>query len=124
MSKLAPYEKSAIMMKIVGWISVAAFILSLISVSLASLEHGELSAGLAIPVVFLVWAIFSLKVSGAVKKHQTWGRNAGIIYSLLLLPAFPIGSLAGIYILIGLTGWEEQKEKKDKEGQENGGNSS
>lgn len=87
--------------KVLGWIGLivttSCFLFAIIQ-SGGSIIHiiwGE-TAILFIPFGL---SIFYLIIGKAIQKHKEWARIVGIILAILILFAFPIGTLVGGYIL-------------------------
>jgi predicted Na+-dependent transporter len=58
-------------------------------------------------VIFLSSALLGIVdiiAATAVGRGQVWGRVLGIVLGILMLPLFPVGTVLGIFILIGLLG--------------------
>ncbi|OGF59553.1 MAG: hypothetical protein A2Y62_03680 [Candidatus Fischerbacteria bacterium RBG_13_37_8] len=110
-------KTAKLMLQIMGWISIAAAVILVViflagSVILGTSGEEGAGAGGAIMGVFgLIFGIFMaaigvlylLTAKGiANKKH--WAKIVGIILGIISLPSFPIGTILGIFILIGLFG--------------------
>jgi hypothetical protein len=66
---------------------------------------------MVMPVVTLALAIGLFLVGSAVMRHEGWARVVGIIYGVISLLGFPLGTLIGCYILWQLIhGWSEGDE--------------
>lgn len=62
------------------------------------------AAGIALAVVFVIFAIVDLVVAASIVKGRPWSRYAGIVLGALYLLAFPIGTILGLIVLLGLLG--------------------
>ena len=62
------------------------------------------AAGIALAVVFVIFAIVDLVVAASIVKGRPWSRYAGIVLGILYLLAFPIGTILGLIVLLGLLG--------------------
>ena len=51
-----------------------------------------------------VVGVAELAAAAAVAKRKSWGRVLGIVLGVLMLPLFPVGTVLGIFILLGLLG--------------------
>ncbi len=59
-------------------------------------------------IFFFLLTYFQFVLGTALKQHKQWGRKVGIGYAILQLFGFPIGTIAGAYILYCLIkGWDE-----------------
>lgn len=60
-------------------------------------------------LVFMVGiGIFHIITASAMKKQKSWTRVAGIVLGILMLGSFPLGTIFGIFILIGV--FEKESE--------------
>jgi hypothetical protein len=64
------------------------------------------AAGIMLAVLFAAYGVFGLFTAAGIAKGRPWSRVAGLILTVLLLPAFPVGSVLGIFALKGLLGPE------------------
>jgi predicted exporter len=116
MTKMKPYEKAGRVIRLFAWIQVVAIVGIGAAIAIPMMVSGRAAsapppwAGLLIILVVIVGlTVFQLIMGTAVKEHKDWGRIVGIIYGILTLFGFPIGTLVGAYILwCLLKGWEEQ----------------
>ncbi len=113
-----------ILLKVYGWLLIAVGIVVIVFGALAGLftavsdEYpGGLVAGAifggsiaAFVMIFLIaWGIFHLVVANAVAKKQAWARIAMIILAILMLGSFPVGTIFGVFIMIGIFDIEAEK---------------
>ncbi len=64
--------------------------------------------GIAIFAGSAVLGVVDIIAATAVGRGQVWGRVLGIVLGILMLPLFPVGTVLGIFILIGLLGPDAQ----------------
>ena len=100
-----PYEQAGRLIRLTAWI----LILPIIGFDTAIIKHyAQNTTGVAIVLVLtclLLWFMFFL--GNAVKAHKNWARVIGIIYGILVLFGFPLGTFIGAFILSYLIkGWE------------------
>jgi len=62
------------------------------------------AAGIMLAVLFAAYGVFGLFAAAAIAKGRPWSRIAGLVLAVLLLPAFPVGTVLGIIALKGLLG--------------------
>jgi hypothetical protein len=68
---------------------------------------GSIVAVIIVLVFIALFVYFQLTLGAAVKQHKEWGRKVGIVYSIVILFGFPIGTIAGAYCLFCLIkGWD------------------
>jgi hypothetical protein len=108
--KLLPHQKAGRVIRLMAWLGIAATVGIGAAVLLPAQARGgslpsDLVAMLLICAVLVVALFF---VAGAVMRYKTWGRYAGIVYGLLSLLGFPLGTLIVGYVLWQLIfGWAE-----------------
>jgi MFS family permease len=108
--RLLPHQKAGRVIRLMAWLAVVATVGIGAAVLLPALSaRGALPLELLIMLAFIAaFAVGLFFVAGAVMRHKTWGRVAGIVYGLLSLAGFPIGTIIGLYILRHLVlGWNE-----------------
>ena len=110
-NKLMPYEKASRVLSILGWFSLIActgMVFAMIAPSFV--KGGSQVQAQVFPSILLVFVpLLSFILASAIKKHLEWGRIAGIIFSLVMLLGFPIGTIIGAYVLWCLIkGWDVQ----------------
>src|SRR4051794_10976359 len=110
---LKPYEKAGRVIRLFAWITLTMMSIASIGILLSVIgahdkAPSELPVVLFIIVLLLSVQIFSLFVGKAIKEHKDWGRTAGIVYGILYLIGFPIGTIIGAYLLWCLIkGWDQ-----------------
>ena len=62
------------------------------------------AAGIVLAIVFAVFGIIDLVVAAGIAKGRSWSRYAGIVLGILYLVAFPVGTILGFIVLLGLLG--------------------
>lgn len=117
MAQFTAYEKAGRLIRLLAWLQVimlvgiaAAIIIPAMSGTLQGGQHLEILL-IFIPLALIPY--FFLTLGKAIKEHKDWGRIVGIIYGILLLFGFPLGTLLGGYILWCLIkGWDDQPVKQ------------
>ncbi|MES3023222.1 MAG: hypothetical protein V4857_16780 [Pseudomonadota bacterium] len=107
---LLPHQKAARVIRLLSILGLVAVVGVGVAVLLpASAGDRPLAnAMLAVIAVCLGFLAFLFFVANALMRRETWARYVGIAYGLLLLTGFPIGTIAGLYILWQLiSGWAE-----------------
>lgn len=108
--KLLPHHKAGRAIRLVALLAIVGFIAIGVAVTLPAFASGR-----APSVVALLFTVVPLAISvgifltgSAVMRHEHWARVVGIIFGVLLLAGFPIGTIVGIYILWQLVfGWDK-----------------
>jgi amino acid transporter len=107
-SDLYPHERAARVIRLVGWITLLLGLASTAAVFYPSLvDHKPLPPvfwviallmiGLPVLMIVIAWGLFA---------HKPWARTAGIVYGVLALFGFPVGTFIGAYVLWQLRkGW-------------------
>lgn len=98
-----------------GWLDVAVVLLfSVIFISLVGLmasssnslspeDSNPMIIGFGIATLLLLAAAtISFLVAWGVKRKKNWAKIVGIIFAILNLSSFPVGTILGILILLGL----------------------
>ncbi|OGD21598.1 MAG: hypothetical protein A2Y70_07845 [Candidatus Aminicenantes bacterium RBG_13_64_14] len=62
------------------------------------------ATGITLAVLFAAYGVFGLFTAAGIAKGRPWSRIAGLVLAVLLLPAFPVGTVIGIFALKGLLG--------------------
>jgi membrane protein YdbS with pleckstrin-like domain len=112
--KLKPDEKAGRAIRLLAWISGIGVLAIAAATLIPLLAHARSVETRSIVVVVIVLALivlfvfFQLALGAAIKQHKAWGRNVGIGYGVIILFGFPIGTIAGVYILYCLIkGWDQ-----------------
>ncbi|WP_141508161.1 hypothetical protein [Ramlibacter sp. WS9] len=99
--RLAPYEKAGRVIRLMAWVTAAIFVGIGAAVGFPAFASGKYPPrefiGLAAFAVVITGALFC--VAWGVFRRRTWARVAGVIYGVISLPVFPIGTMVGIYLL-------------------------
>lgn len=111
---LKPYEKAGRLFRLLGWLQLIAGGCLGLAILIPAMAQGKGQSGMAGPVavgaalIFMLLAsVFMLYLGAAVKRHENWGRTAGIVLAIIQLFGFPIGTILGGYILWCLIkGWD------------------
>ncbi len=117
----APLNTAKIVIQIYGWfLMVIGILLILIfcGIGLAALFSGDsdgvaaglvmMVAGFFIGLIFGVIGFISIKAATAIQERKNWGKIFGIIMGILIVAQFPIGTLAAVFIFIGLFSKESE----------------
>ncbi len=115
-------KTSKVIMQIYGWfLLIVGAILALVFLGMGILAFAQGTTdsaaagfftffmGIIIGGILITLAIITLKAAKAVEDKKNWGKIFGIVMGIFALTNFPIGTLLGVFILIGLLG-------KDSEG--------
>lgn len=115
MRKLPPYEKAARVIRLLALLQLLAGvgIAAAVLIPMIDSDQGDLSVGLigllAIVCVGLPALFFS--IGRAISRRESWARIGGMVYGVLLLFGFPLGTIAGLYVLWGLgPNWAENED--------------
>jgi hypothetical protein len=99
--RLAPYEKAGRVIRLMGWLSILAWVGIFAAVLVPVYATGRAMprefAAMGVVAGLISTAIFM--IARAVFQRKTWGRVAGVVYAVFNLPVFPIGTVVGIYLL-------------------------
>lgn len=111
----APLNTAKIVIQIYAWFLMIVGVLILLifcGVGLAALFSGDsdavapglifIVAGFFIGLIFGVIGFFSIKAAKAIQERKNWGRIFGIVLAIIIVAQFPIGTLAAVFIFIGL----------------------
>ncbi len=117
MAQFTAYEKAGRLIRLLAWIEIiasVAIVAAIVLPSIAGSTREAIPVEMYILFLFLaLLAFFLLTLGKAVKEHKPWGRVVGIIYGILLLTGFPLGTVLGVYILWCLIkGWDDQPVKQ------------
>ena len=58
--------------------------------------------------IVIILGILILKAAKAVQERKLWGKIAGVVLAVMTISAFPIGTLASIFIFIGMFSTEQE----------------
>lgn len=103
----------------VGWMGIATavfwlfvFVFGRLLLGLSGEEHAVPGSailgrpGLAIFGVSFLLAALYLPIARGLARKKTWAKVAGIILAFPMLAAFPVGTILGIFVLLGL--WSKE----------------
>lgn len=99
--KLLPHEKAGRVIRLMALLGLVGVIGMGLAVALPAMSaaSGDLFIVL-LPVVLMLALVAGLFYLGvAVMRHEGWARVLGILWGLIALLGFPIGTLAGGYVL-------------------------
>lgn len=117
-------KTSKIIIQVYGWLMIVLAALAIvfsfllvIIVLIGGISEGEveeaLTAGLIIFIMFIMGiflfaaiGFILLKTAKAIEQRESWGKIVGIIWAVMIIFSFPIGTLAGIFIMVGLLSHE------------------
>jgi hypothetical protein len=103
------YEIAGRSFRALGWlqiIGVVGIYAAILIPVIGKKEYPDSKAYLLLLTIIL--PIISLKLGKAIKEHKLWAYNVGIIYSIIMLFGFPLGTVIGVYILYYLIkGWND-----------------
>ena len=71
---------------------------------LASSEPGEQAHQLS-GVLLCLFAVFHWMTSSGAKRGAKWAKIATRVYGVLALPAIPVGTIIGVYLLLNSKEW-------------------
>lgn len=105
------YKKAAKLIQILAGIETLLILVlfSIVIINQYNESHQLPQPGSLVGLLIFLYPIFQVITARAVMEHKKWGQVVAIIMAVLLLCAFPIGTILGIYILVCLTkGWNLQ----------------
>lgn len=102
--QLQPHLKSWRMHQVLAWLYGLITLMLLALPFVARTGKEELSArdiamAVSLPLFFFALAVLHHVVSRGAKQRKRWARIGSIVLACLLLPAVPIGTLLGVYLL-------------------------
>ena len=62
------------------------------------------ATGILLTVLFAAFGVADLLIAAGIAKRRPWSKDAGMVMSVLLLIAVPVGTILGIFALKGLLG--------------------
>lgn len=112
MRKLQPYERAARVIRLLALLQLLAGlgIVAAVLIPMVDSDQGGVSVGFIgfLVIVCVGLPALVLCIARAVSRHEGWARIAGLVYGVLLLLGFPLGTIAGLYIIWGLgPNWAE-----------------
>lgn len=99
--KLMPHEKAGRVIRLMAILSLVGVISIGLAVGLPAMSDASGASLIAFVPMILMLAVVSglFYVGVAVMRHEGWARVVGILWGLIALLGFPIGTLAGGYVL-------------------------
>ncbi|MCK4665461.1 hypothetical protein KAU33_01845 [Candidatus Dependentiae bacterium] len=117
----APLNTTKVVIQIYGWfLMIIGVVMTLVvfSMGLFALFQGDpdgVAAGIALicaGVFFIIFfggvGFFALKAAKAIQERKNWGKIFGIVMGVFIVAQFPIGTLAAVFIFIGLFSKESE----------------
>ena len=114
-------QMAKVVLQITGWLAIlsgAAFLLMSIFGSViigTSVEENSLIGslivgvmGFVITVIAIAVGVLCLMTAKGVVNKRNWAKVVGIVLGILYLPGFPVGTVLGVLILVGLLSSESQ----------------
>lgn len=108
-------KTNATIFKVLGWIAIILFILGGIGMIIGGLVAGDDSATLGLVIGGIVTIVVGvligwlyLAISKGIYNRKDWAKTVGFILAILMLFSVPIGTILGIFLLIGFSD-EESK---------------
>lgn len=114
-------KMAKVVIQIMGWLSVllaVAFLLISIFGSVIigiSAEDSPIVGSLIVGITGFIVAVVTLGVgvlylvtARGIVNRRNWAKVVGIVLGILALPGFPIGTVLGVLILVGLLSSESQ----------------
>lgn len=109
-------KTAATLLNIYGWLMIlvgAVFAIFFFGLGLTGLfsndsatAFGSIFVGSFVGIIVLVFlvgiGIFHVVTAKAMRDKKSWARVAGIVLGILMLGSFPLGTIFGIFILIGV----------------------
>ena len=108
-------KRAHILIKVLGWLNilkavyggmvfVTSGILSFLEISGDDMDLGFswLAFGLGILIIGILSGFLFLKTAKGIEQRKSGWKVVGIILGIISLPSIPVGTILGIFILIGL----------------------
>ena len=109
MASAKPHENVGRVIQFLGLmlvVGLAGFLITREAPALDALVESPEHIGLL--VVMFAFSVFIIYTGSAVRQHKQWARMVGMLYAVLILLGFPIGTIIGVYILWNLgRKWKE-----------------
>lgn len=101
---IQPHVKSSRVHRALSWLyGLIALMLSVLpfiaSTGEEALRPAELAIASTIPLFFFAIAVLHHFVSRGAKERKRWARIGSIVFACLLVPAVPVGTIIGLYLL-------------------------
>ncbi len=115
-------KTAATLLNIYGWLMIlvgAVFAIFFFGIGLTGLfsedsatAFGSIFVGSFVGLIVLVFlvgiGIFHVVTAKAIRDRKSWSRVSAIVLGILMLGSFPLGTIFGIFILIGV--FEKESE--------------
>ena len=103
-----PHERAARVMRVVGWIFLVLGAAAIFAVFRPAFDSQDPLPGKfwVIAILMVGLPALMIAISQGLFAQKPWARTAGIVYGVLALCGFPVGTIIGIYVLWQLRkGW-------------------
>lgn len=101
--QMQPHLKSSRVHQVLSWLYglIALMLLTLpfVAGTGKELNARQIAMAFVFPLFFLALAVLHHVISRGAKKRKRWARIGSIVLACLLLPAVPVGTLIGVYLL-------------------------
>jgi hypothetical protein len=104
-----------VILQIMGWLDIICaaglffiFLFGSVILGITVEKHAFLASiilggiGLGISIMYIIFGVLYLITAKGITNKKSWAKIVGIILGILALPGVPIGTVLGIFILIGL----------------------
>lgn len=108
--RLMPYQKAGRVIRLMALLGLTGVLAVGAAIVLPALADRQMPpSGFVLVIVLLLALVTGLSFLGkAVIGHKPWARVPGIIFGVISLAGFPIGTLVGVYVVWQLIfGWKE-----------------
>ncbi|GAA5178316.1 hypothetical protein GCM10025771_17370 [Niveibacterium umoris] len=112
--ELFPHEKAGRIIRLmailclVSVVGITGLSASTVLPIVANRHIAPLGLFFIVPAVMAAFVAGQFLLSSAVMRHESWARAVGIVVGVMFLVGFPIGTLAGVYVIWQLVfGWSE-----------------
>jgi hypothetical protein len=109
--ELKGYQKAGRGIRALGYLALLGAFGIAAAVTIPAITSGRGAGGIGVGAGLLVvvggFAWFQIHVGRSLLQHKDWSRTAGVLLGILHLPAFPLGTLVGAYVVWNLRNWDE-----------------
>jgi len=104
-----------VILQIMGWLDIICaiglffiFLFGSVILGITGEKHAFWASvilggfGLGISIICIIFGVLYLITAKGITNKKNWAKIVGIILGILALPGVPIGTVLGIFILIGL----------------------
>jgi len=105
-----PYQKAGRVIRLMALLGLTGSLAVGAAILLPALFAGRMPPiEVVVPIFILLAIVTGMSFLGkAVIRHKAWARVVGIVYGVIALVGFPIGTLVGVYVIWQLVfGWKE-----------------